>query len=962
MDLEVIGRHALLFDDDSMAAFVNTSEALVEWNSLSIDRYDVRHLLTGPLPPRLKRRPVHHLDAAAASLEADLDYERYLDLPSSSSDEQEQEHFKSRSCLDECAMRNGSALFATVRHNGSEPVISGGYNAVAFSYGNSGKTTETKNNDTESGFHPHFSVPESLLQNLPPNEKVHQIIARTAMFVSKHGDQSEIILRVKQGDNPKFGFLMPDHHLHPYFRFLVDHQELLEPGIDDGNSSVDKNESQGLDQTGGALSLLGSIYGTGEDEDGATEKTPEFKRSKSEEAIGVVKNSTSQGAEQAESFQDPVKKDGGTCKNSISTSKEKVPVIKRNHSINSIKAATTAKVKKADALGSLPNVVEKSLASLSSTTKIEQPIVEPPSDLKRVIEKIVEFIFKNGKEFEAVLAEQDRAHGRFPFLVPSNQYHPYYLKVLQNAQEPKLASKGYLPEKHNPVGRVGDKKSASKKESDNISVGSVGSDIPYDIDRKEKFKMVIGKSKKDGQEPISKDNQPQVGVSMDAAAAAAILQAATRGIKNPCLEIFTKTSSGNGQGLSSYGSLHSSQPQSSVQKSKHNAEASVSVPVAKVIAETAAIAAAGEADSSEACMSKEQKLKAERLKRAKMFAAMIKSGTAPPRSEPIRGLSVEPPGSGMSGLGAEVGNLVGKEREGSSVPFDVDNSDKSLKSEEKLSIDSTERRSKRKYRSRSSRHEEEEEKEDEKDHKRSRRKHRSHRSSHSRDRHKHKRRDSSSKDKSAKGTKHDSSSDDNTHHPRHFHTLDSSSDEKNHTSRRRHRRDSSLSDNERKHSQRRRKDYSSSDDEHRHRHKTVKRRSRSHAEREAVYLGESHVKVFKKLFVKLRAFKLRLNPNKCVFNTSSGKLLGFIVGQKGIEHSFCSSSLEVPQEIRPLIMMHLLVTVMPDKPNEKPKDTYPIDEDTRAEENHLGQSCEPNVEAEKEATGVGPGVASVART
>ncbi|KAK2978677.1 hypothetical protein RJ640_013870, partial [Escallonia rubra] len=54
--------------------------------------------------------------------------------------------------------------------------------------------------------------------------------------------------------------------------------------------------------------------------------------------------------------------------------------------------------------------------------------------------KQVEFILKNGKQFEAVLAEQDSAHGRFSFLLPSNQYHPYYLKALQNAQ--KVVKKG----------------------------------------------------------------------------------------------------------------------------------------------------------------------------------------------------------------------------------------------------------------------------------------------------------------------------------------------------------------------------------------------------------------------------------------------------------------------------------------------------------------------------------------
>lgn len=87
MDLEVVGRHAMLFDDDGMAAFVNSPEALVDWNSLSIDRYDVRHLLSGPIPPRLKRR-THHPPQSSA--EADLDHQRYLDLPSSSPIHEEQ--------------------------------------------------------------------------------------------------------------------------------------------------------------------------------------------------------------------------------------------------------------------------------------------------------------------------------------------------------------------------------------------------------------------------------------------------------------------------------------------------------------------------------------------------------------------------------------------------------------------------------------------------------------------------------------------------------------------------------------------------------------------------------------------------------------------------------------------------------------------------------------------------------
>jgi len=46
---------------------------------------------------------------------------------------------------------------------------------------------------------------------------------------------------------------------------------------------------------------------------------------------------------------------------------------------------------------------------------------------------------------------------------------------------------------------------------------------------------------------------------------------------------------------------------------------------------------------------------------------------------------------------------------------------------------------------------------------------------------------------------------------------------------------------------------------------------------------EEHVEYLLKMFQRLRKYKLRLNPNKCTFGVRSGKLLGFIVSQKGIE-------------------------------------------------------------------------------
>lgn len=145
VELEVVGRHAMLFDDDATAAFVNSKDALIEWNSLFIDRFDVRNLLTNP-PSSFRKLAVHGGAPGGspdAHLQSELDLERYADLPSSSS-ELEIETEVART-------------------------YASGYHFVPFSYGNSADYGDQKNLDVApdtSAFHPPFPVPERLLQNL----------------------------------------------------------------------------------------------------------------------------------------------------------------------------------------------------------------------------------------------------------------------------------------------------------------------------------------------------------------------------------------------------------------------------------------------------------------------------------------------------------------------------------------------------------------------------------------------------------------------------------------------------------------------------------------------------------------------------------------------------------------------------------------------------------------------------
>ena len=45
----------------------------------------------------------------------------------------------------------------------------------------------------------------------------------------------------------------------------------------------------------------------------------------------------------------------------------------------------------------------------------------------------------------------------------------------------------------------------------------------------------------------------------------------------------------------------------------------------------------------------------------------------------------------------------------------------------------------------------------------------------------------------------------------------------------------------------------------------------------------SHLDDLQETFETLRQYKMKLNPSKCAFGVSSGKFLGFMVSQRGIE-------------------------------------------------------------------------------
>mgnify|MGYP003703379791 FL=1 len=46
---------------------------------------------------------------------------------------------------------------------------------------------------------------------------------------------------------------------------------------------------------------------------------------------------------------------------------------------------------------------------------------------------------------------------------------------------------------------------------------------------------------------------------------------------------------------------------------------------------------------------------------------------------------------------------------------------------------------------------------------------------------------------------------------------------------------------------------------------------------------DGHYTALQKFFQRIREFRLRLNPQKCTFGVTAGKMLGFLITQRGIE-------------------------------------------------------------------------------
>lgn len=85
---------------------------------------------------------------------------------------------------------------------------------------------------------------------------------------------------------------------------------------------------------------------------------------------------------------------------------------------------------------------------MSSTVELPEGIKLPPNDIQETIDKTVAYVNKNGKAFEQRLLANNTEH-KFDFIIPDNQYYPYY-----NWKLIGLQSSGGLPQQESDVTEI----------------------------------------------------------------------------------------------------------------------------------------------------------------------------------------------------------------------------------------------------------------------------------------------------------------------------------------------------------------------------------------------------------------------------------------------------------------------------------------------------------------------------
>uniref|UniRef100_A0A5F7ZE67 Splicing factor, suppressor of white-apricot homolog n=1 Tax=Macaca mulatta TaxID=9544 RepID=A0A5F7ZE67_MACMU len=467
VELLVFGYACKLFRDDERALAQEQGQHLIPWmgdHKILIDRYDGRghlHDLSEYDAEYSTWNRDYQLSEEEARIEALCDEERYLALHTDLLEEEarQEEEYKR---LSEALAEDGS------------------YNAVGFTYGSDYYDPSEPTEEEEPSKQREKNEAENLEENeepfvaplglsvpsdveLPPTAKMHAIIERTASFVCRQGAQFEIMLKAKQARNSQFDFLRFDHYLNPYYKFI---QKAMKEGrytILAENKSDEKkksgvssdNEDDDDEEDGNYLhpSLFASKKCNRLEELMKPLKVVDpdhplaalVRKAQADSSTPTPHNAdgvpvqpsqveyTADSTVAAMYYSYYMLPDGTYC---LAPPPPGIDVATYYSTLpagvtvsNSPGVTTTAPPPPGTTPPPPPTTTETSSGATSTTTTTSAlapvaTIIPPPPDVQPVIDKLAEYVARNGLKFEtSVRAKNDQ---RFEFLQPWHQYNAYY--------------------------------------------------------------------------------------------------------------------------------------------------------------------------------------------------------------------------------------------------------------------------------------------------------------------------------------------------------------------------------------------------------------------------------------------------------------------------------------------------------------------------------------------------------
>ncbi|XP_064424183.1 splicing factor, suppressor of white-apricot homolog isoform X2 [Latimeria chalumnae] len=459
VELLVFGYACKLFREDEKALYHEHGKHLIPWmgdSKIMIDRYDGRghlHDLSEYDAEYSSWNRNYNLSEEEARIEALCDEERYLALHTNLLEEEarQEEEYKR---LSEALAEDGT------------------YNAVGFSYSSDyyDPSQPTEEEDPQKEMAESESLEENeepyiapLGLNVPPDvelpatTKMHAIIERTANFVCKQGAQFEIMLKAKQARNSQFDFLRFDHYLNPYYKYILKVMKQGRYTPQAGNKGEEEKgateDEEDEDEEGGYLhpSLFASkkcsrleelmkplkvidpdhplaalVRKAQTENDLASQQTAESSAAQ----ISQMEYSTDT-TEAAVYYSYYMLPDGTYC---LAAPPPGMEVAGYYSGMPAEITATTATGLTVPPPPGTTPPPPSSTADSSSTqhptatsaTSVLAPaaIIPPPPDIQPVLDKLAEYVARNGIKFEtSVHAKNDP---RFEFLQPWHQYNAYY--------------------------------------------------------------------------------------------------------------------------------------------------------------------------------------------------------------------------------------------------------------------------------------------------------------------------------------------------------------------------------------------------------------------------------------------------------------------------------------------------------------------------------------------------------